>query len=371
VEPFKNAFNPDTVRGLSTQLLQVYPPFDHEAFTRDGIDGIEDLELKARVDHLAHTLRAYLPQDVPTALDVLVATLDAPFDPGVPNSGSFQTWPIARFVAHYGTEVPEQALTALHAITQRFTGEFAIRPLIKQHTEVTLATLHTWAEDPSEHVRRLVSEGTRTRLPWGQRLHQFIDDPTPVMPLLERLRTDPSEYVRRSVANNLNDLAKDHPTLVVDTCARWLKEVPSPQLQRLVRHALRTLIKRGDSGALRTLGYAPDTAATLHNLLASSHVTLGGALELSCEVHNPGDSPTPLVIDFVIHHVRANGERSPKVFKWTTTILKPGQRKVLRKRHRMKPVTTRRYYAGEHLVEVQINGRVRASRAFAFELVDY
>jgi 3-methyladenine DNA glycosylase AlkC len=364
MEPFKNAFDQAAVSKLAERVRAAYPAFEIEAFTRQAAAGLDALELKARVDHLAHALRAHLPEEVTVALQILVDTLGAPFDPDVPNSGSFQVWPLTAFVAHYGLDHPEASLDALHAMTQRFSGEFAIRPFLKLHPERTLARLRQWVEDPSAHVRRLVSEGTRTRLPWGERLPAFIADPSPVLPLIEALRSDPSEYVRRSVANHLNDLAKDHPALVVDITRRWAAEEAGAERGRLVRHALRTLVKAGDPRALAVLGFDAEVQVEVLDLQVSAVVQLGEGLDVSCALHNPGSTEVAVVLDLVVHHVKANGGRSPKVFKWTKVTLGPGETRQVKRRHPMRPVSIRRFYPGVHRVEVQVNGAVLAGAEF-------
>ncbi len=364
MEPFKNAFNAGSISALAERIVQVHPAFDVDAFRGAAGRGIDQLELKARVDQIAHAVRAHLPEHVPTALDILVATLGDPFDPEVPNSGSFQVWPLTRFVAHHGTDHPTESLAALHAMTQRFTGEFALRPLLRLHPELTLRTLHEWTSDPAEHVRRLVSEGTRTRLPWGERLEAFIADPSPVLPLLEALRSDPAEYVRRSVANNLNDLSKDHVELVLQTTRRWSQETADPNRKRLVRHALRTLIKEGHPEAMEVIGFSADVPIEVADWGASERVALGESLEISVSLHNPSREDAPVLLDLQVHLVRANGSRTAKVFKWTTRTLKPGARVHLKKKLPLRPVTTRRYYPGTHRVELQINGVVHAGSEF-------
>lgn len=364
MEPFKNAFDEAAVRALATRVHGQEPPFPVERFVQQATDGLHALELKARVVQIAAALRACLPGEVPAALQVLVATLGPPFDPEVANGGSFQVWPLTQFVQDFGLDHPDASLDALHAMTQRFTGEFAIRPFLRLHPVRTLERLEGWVHDPSVHVRRLVSEGSRTRLPWGERLQRFIDDPSPTLALVERLRDDPAEYVRRSVANHLNDLAKDHPERVVDIARRWWEERDHNDRQRLVRHALRTLIKQGHPGALGVIGFGAAGRVGLRALRVEPSVSLGGALGVEVELHNPGDQPVDVLLDLVVHHLRAGGGWSPKVFKWTTLTLAAGETRRLQRRHPMKVVTTRRYYPGAHRVEVQVNGEVLGGEGF-------
>ena len=362
-EPFKNLISPATVEAYAQALPALAPGFDAAAFRAAVLPHLEARELKDRVRLLADALHGHLPGDYPAALSALLGLMGPPADLEQKNQFAFQLWPVTDFVERYGLSHPSASLDALHALTQRFSGEFAIRPYLLQHREQTLARLSTWVSDPSPHVRRLVSEGTRTRLPWGQRLQPFIDDPSPVLALLEGLRADPHPYVRRSVANNMNDLAKDHPALVVATCRRWLEQVPGAQTQALVTRALRSLVKQGHPDALTLLGAGGAEGLSLTRLTVSPRVVLGGQLELDFTVHNPHDAPVPAVIDLVLHFRKTDGSLRPKVFKGARIDLPPGPRAVL-KRLPLKPVTTRRHHPGTQRVEVQVNGRILGGADF-------
>ena len=248
-------------------------------------------------------------------------------------------------------------------MTKRFSAEFAVRPFIAADPERALRWLETWAGDASPHVRRLASEGSRPRLPWGMRLGVFVADPAPLIPLLTRLRDDPSEDVRRSVANSLNDIAKDHPDLVAGIAYDWLRDAP-PARARLVRHACRTLIKRGHVATLAALGYRP-AAVTAELELATPVVRFGGALEFAAVLR--AQAAGEVVLDYVVHHRKANGGLSPKVFKWKRVRLEKGKPLRLARRHPMRPITTRVYRDGPHRLEIVVNGTVVG--AADFELI--
>lgn len=362
---FKAVFDEALVRRLGASIGAVWAPFDVEALVAGVATALPSLEMKARALRIAQGIEAQLPEDFEEAAQILVSSLGPVPDASAPNWADFGVWPLTMVVERRGLGHVEASMGALHAMTQRFTGEFAIRPFLRAHPEVVLARLEDWTEDESEHVRRLVSEGTRTRLPWGGHLPAFIREPAPVLALLERLKDDPSEYVRRSVANNLNDLSRDHAGLVVEVCEGWL-EGASRERGRLVRHALRTLVKAGDVRALGILGYRGDVPVQVEGFTWSQQVRLGGALELSCTlvVGAEVEEPVAVVVDYIVHHCRKGGYTTPKTFKWTTRTLGAGQRVELRKRHAMKAVTTRVYYEGEHRVEVVVNGAVLASGVF-------
>jgi 3-methyladenine DNA glycosylase AlkC len=353
----KELIGPDLITMLGARISAVAPAFPIERFCADLHPILPPLALKQRVAAVAHALRQTLPADYPTALAIIVAALGpVPAEgPGMFDDGWY-AWPLATFVEQYGLAHPHESLAALHAITQRNTAEFAIRPFLAHHTELTLHTLHTWVRDPSFHVRRLVSEGTRPRLPWATQLPPFIADPTPVLALLESLRDDPSAYVRRSVANNLNDIAKDHPTQVLTIAQRWLHAAP-PERERLVRHALRTLIKQGHPAALGLLGADPRAAVVLEQLdAAPTNLPIGATCELRATLRSTAATTQRLVIDYAVQFASVHGTLRRKVFKLRTSELAPGAALAITWNHSFRQLSTRRHYPGAHVIELQVNG---------------
>lgn len=275
-------------------------------------------------------------------------------------------WPVSEAVATRATaEGPTEfdaGLALLKDLTSRLSGEFAIRTFMDSDLDVTLAAALGWTEHPDEHVRRLASEGTRPYLPWARRVRALTARPDATIAILDALYRDESEYVRRSVANHLNDLSRTDPALVVEQARKW-SDQPDVNTPKLVRHALRTLIKKGNPDALALLGFAPPDGVTVAGLTVTpSHVHAGGDMRLRFEIS--ASSSQAVAIDYVIHHVRANGGRTPKVFKLTTRTLEPGAGVVIEKSHSFRPITTRRYYPGEHMLEIQVNGSTLASTIF-------
>jgi len=371
-EPFKNLINPDTVQAIATQLSRVAPEFPARQFNALALPGLQALELKARAMQLCEALQATLPGDFHSAAGWIEAALAPPgslatgsggHNDGAPGLSGWTLWAAGEFVARRGLDHPERALQALHAITQRFTAEWALRPFVLRHPQLTFATLARWVDDPSEHVRRLVSEGTRPRLPWGLQLKTLIDDPSPTLPLLRALQDDASDYVRRSVANHLNDIAKDHPELV----ASWVHEHlgdASEQRRALLRHASRTLIKRGHPATLHAWGLGKPLRGEVSLKVSPKRAKAGGAVQLTVVLKSGSRSSQRLAIDYVWHRVVANGGLAPKVFKGWTLELPAGETRTLIKRHSLREVTTRRLYAGRHEIELQVNGRSAARAAF-------
>jgi 3-methyladenine DNA glycosylase AlkC len=362
-EPLVAQFGGEVARTLAAHLGALWEGFPQRAFLADADDGFAALGLMARGDHLADALRRHLPDDYPAALDLLLASLALPHG----RSGSLASFfylPHTQFVARHGLAHPERSLRALHALTQRFTAEFAVRPFLVQQPAYTLAFLAACVDDPSEHVRRWVSEGTRPRLPWGQRLRALQRDPAPLLPLLERLRDDPSPYVRRSVANHLNDLGKDHPGLLLDLAEDWWRDAGAGR-RALLRHALRNAIKQGEPRALGLLGIAADPALqVLAVQLRPRRLRIGDSLEIACTLHNAGAQPRELLLDFRVHYRKADGRATPKTFKWTTRRLAPGERLVLAKRLSTMQRSTRRHHPGGHRVELLVNGAAHPAGEF-------
>jgi 3-methyladenine DNA glycosylase AlkC len=274
-------------------------------------------------------------------------------------------WPVSEAVATLATASSEPdgfeaGLSLLAELTPRLTGEFALRTFLNADLDRTLAVVRGWTADPHEHVRRLASEGTRPRLPWARRVPALTVRPEATIPVLDGLYRDDSEYVRRSVANHLNDLSRADPDLAVRTALRWsdhpAADAPN-ETARLVRHALRTLIKQGDPGALELLGFAPPTGLVVHGpTLTGTTVQLGEALTFGLSVANPGEQSVRVAIDYVVHYRKANATLAPKVFKLTTKTLAPGETLELVRRQPFVPISTRRHYPGEHAIELQVNG---------------
>ncbi len=374
-EPFKNLVNPALVRAAVAPLLRAWPDFDGERFVALACTGLVALELKARAMQVADALEATLPQDFATACGVIEAALAPPGGaadmarPGELHEGlrGWILWSAGEYVARRGLQQPARALAALHAITQRFTAEFAIRPFIVAHPDLVFATLARWCQDPSPQVRRLASEGSRPRLPWGLRLQALVRDPSPTLPLLAALQDDPSEDVRRSVANHLNDIAKDHPDIVVRWLAQHLPDAP-PERRALLRHACRTLIKQGHPQVLHAWGLGRPFKGSATLKLAPARVALGGAVTLTLVLHSGAAKPQRLAIDYAVHHVKADGRTTPKVFKGWQLELPARGTLTLTRRHSLRPVTTRRYHAGRHRLAVQVNGRVLAEAAFTLTM---
>jgi 3-methyladenine DNA glycosylase AlkC len=370
--PFKDRIDAAMVRLLAARLGAKDAAFDAAAFAGRATAGLGPLALKQRVGHVAAALAATLPDDFAAACGLLEATLAparvdddlAALAPGPDGLAGWVVWPMTEFVARRGLAAPARALQALHAMTQRFTAEFALRPFLVAHEALTLRTLGRWVRDPSPHVRRLVSEGSRPRLPWGTALPRFVADPSPTLPLLAALQDDASAYVRRSVANHLNDIAKDHPDVVVDWLRRHLPGAPGPR-RALLQRASRTLEKRGEPGALAAWGVDAAFRGEVAFAVAPARAAVGGAMALQVELRAAATGPAQrLVIDYIVRGDGDDAHRRRKVWRGWRVELAPGEARALQKRHSWRPTTVRVDRPGRKRVELRINGRAAAQAAF-------
>lgn len=359
----KDSVDASVVADLAERFAAVDDRFDARSFTARTASQLDGLELKARMELIARELWSGLgDRDPVESLACLVAVTQAE-----PPVDGWAAWPLATVVELFGPARPAEALDAMEHVTKRMSCEFAVRPFLRDHYDATYARLLEFTDHPDERVRRLPSEGTRPRLPWGMNVQRLLDDPRPGLALLHRLRHDPSETVRRSVANHLNDVTKTHPELVVETLGAWMGEPETDR--RMVAHALRTLVKRGEPTALAVLGFTTEPQVAVDRFaVAPATVEMGAHITLAADLRSLAAEPQRLVVDFVVHHVNASGATSPKVFKWTTVDLGPGEHRSLTKRRLIQQASTRTYRAGTHVVELQVGGRIVASTAFDVHL---
>lgn len=360
---FKDYFDKAAVDALAQQFKKAWPKFPAEAFQKSAVHQLESLEFSNRVSQLSNCLRSSLPDDVPEALSILRASLPAP----LPNCDSvtdgWLQWPLGRFIADYGIDHFDESMAAMIELTQVFSAEFAVRPFVIQFPERTIERLMELCQHKNPHVRRWCSEGVRPRLPWGSVIRSLVNNPDPMLPILDALHNDDELYVRRSVANNLNDVSKDHPQVVVERCQQY-QDSQSAHATWLTRHALRTLIKDGHQNALGVLGYHPPKDILAHLSVSPAQIMIGESVELTAVLENNSKTSQQLAIDFELTFVRQSPKSSAKVFKWKTIKLTAGDEMVIRKRHPMKATTVRRLYPGRHEIRLMVNGMSLADAGF-------
>ncbi len=365
-EPLKNLFDEDVIDRIAQMFVPHAPDLDWNKFCSGARHGYRKLELLPRARHIADCLATVLPRDFPAAVELLIASL-GPAHEVEQNSGmaSFVYLPHCLYVAKYGIEHFEAAMRANYELTKRFSAEFSIRPFIARYPQASLRLLEQWVEDPNVHVRRLVSEGTRPRLPWAGRLSTFADSPSTMILLLERLRDDPHEYVRRSVANHLNDIGKDHPQLLIKLCARWMQQA-SADRRRLIGHALRSLIKQGHADALRIMGFSAGVGLSVGaGKVSPKRALIGASAKAEFTVLNNSRRSQPVLVDLRVHYVKADGTSSPKVFKHSEFELAAGEARSLSYKLSFRQMTTRTHYPGRHRIEALVNGKVMPVAEFS------
>ncbi len=362
-------FNAETVGRLAEGLAGAQKGFQRKRFERRVLEAFPALELKARIDHMVDVLSAHLPDRVPDALEILYRALPAPLDPELSDDdfGSY-IWVVpGEYAARHGCNSSNLAvsLNFLSESTKRFSAECAIRPFLHSFPRQTLAFARKCTQDSNYHVRRLASEGTRPLLPWAMRVKLPVAE---TIRILDILHSDTTRYVTRSVANHLNDLAKTDPSVVVETLQRWqAAQRQNPQeLEWMVRHSLRTLIKRDDPSALALLGYPQTPEIRLAKLQIADQVKVGE--ELHCRLNIESVTTQKLLVTLRVFFLKANGGLSSKVFNVTKSDAAAGQTLQLSKKISFRPMTTRVIYPGTHRVEVVVNGTTCHQQEF--ELVE-
>lgn len=371
----KNFYNLPLIELTAKLLANRYSEFNQQGFINFAANDLANRELKDRSNQIFLGFKKYLPADYRTSVELLLSTLapvvdDQDLNELCSTEAGLAGWivmPMTQYVGELGQDDLVFSMEALRQLTKRFTSEFGIRYFLIEQPEASMAILESWIQDPCKHVRRLVSEGTRPLLPWAMQIPEFKRHPMPVIQLLERLKNDESEYVRRSVANNLNDIAKNQPDLVADIATQWLKQANNNR-QRLVKHACRTLIKKGHTQALAAFGYYSVEMLEVTLTINSAQVEFGNHQEFTCEITNPTSQSHKILLDYVIYHQKANGKLAPKVFKWKELELAAGQSVTLSKKHAFVPITTRKYYQGEHACAVQLNGVEQEAIGFYLNL---
>lgn len=341
----------ESIDALAETILRFYPAFDKERFI--GLvfdDQWENKELKQRMHHTAVCLHQTLPPAYPEALEILKEA--------APHVKGFEAMALPDFVETYGQDQWDLSLPALGHFTRYSSSEFAIRPFLDKDPGKTMEYMMAWAQDENHMVRRLASEGCRPRLPWAMALPKFKKDPRPILPILEILKNDPSETVRRSVANNLNDISKDNPDLTLETCEKWQGQ--GDNTDRIIKHACRTLLKAGDKRAMVLFGYCNPAKITIANLtLDNPKPKMGDDVHFTFDMIIDEQKNSSVRLEYAVYFMKANGKLAKKVFKITENSYGPGTHSFKRK-HWFKNMSTRKHYPGEHRVSVIINGEEKA-----------
>jgi 3-methyladenine DNA glycosylase AlkC len=359
----KNMFNARFLDLLGENLQQVYPNFAQVDFIRTVLDTEwEKRELKQRIRHIATSLRLFLPNSYPEAVQVLV-NLANYIRQSEKRDFVFEYIFLPDFIEVYGLDDFVTSIPALEAITQLISAEFAVRPFIIKYPEKMLAQMLVWSQHPHYLVRRLASEGCRPRLPWGVALQSLKKDPSAILLILENLKADESETVRKSVANNLNDIAKDNPEVVLQIIARW--QGKNPQTDWIIKHGSRTLLKKANSTALNQFGFEPIKSLKINNLtINSKQIKIGEVLEFAFELVHQESQEVKLRLEYGIDYVKAKGGTSRKIFQISEAEFAPHQSYTIARKQRFQDFTTRKHYAGTHTLALIANGQSVAEIQF-------
>ncbi len=363
----KDWFDRQAAKSLAQQISAIDKAFDNKQFVRMCCKGLDALEFNARVKQFAQAMRECLPEHYPLAAKTLQQSLPAALPDCESVTDGWLQWPVGQFVADHGLPHFDESMQLMVDLTQRFSSEYAVRPFVQQRADETFDFLYSQLSSQSPHIRRWCSEGCRTRLPWGAKLTELITDPSPVIPILDALKDDPELYVRKSVANNINDLSKDHPAMVIELCRSWSKS-SNPDRDWVIKQGLRTLIKDGDKQALKLIGYSKPSGVDAKLKLSKKKIAIGEALTIQATLHNSSHKKQQLLVDYIVHYqAKNNAAVRQKVFKWKTIELKAGEKLQADKKHAMKRTSVRALYPGKHKVELQLNGEIVARQAFELD----
>jgi 3-methyladenine DNA glycosylase AlkC len=356
-EILKNRYNKQYINKLISEIDKVYPEFETSSFVKSIFDDKwKDKELKDRMWHIANTLGKHLTANHQKNLNILKIV--------AVNFNDFEAMFFPAFVELYGLDDANEfaiSIDALEHFTKHSSSEFSVRPFIKKYPEKMMVQMLIWAKSDNEHIRRLASEGCRPRLPWAMALPKFKKDPSVVIKILEILKNDDSEYVRRSVANNFNDISKDHPKMVLDFADKNLGN--HQHLDKLIKHACRTLLKAGDVDALALFGFTTPKHITLNDFKIQQFVKLGDSLQFSFNIKTNEEKLGLLRLEYAIGFKKNNGKLAKKVFKISEANIKENNKSVI-KNHSFKLISTRKYYLGTHSLSLIINGQT-------FEILEF
>lgn len=360
---YKDWFDKEAAKALAAQLAAIDKKFETQNFIKRCCKGLTALEFNARVKQFADAMAASLPDEYPEALAIIQKSLPEPLADCDSVTDGWLQWPVGQFIADYGLDYFDESMECMVELTKRLTSEFAVRPFVERYPEQTFEYFHQCIEDDNPHVRRWCSEGSRTRLPWGGNLKALIAEPSPILPVLEALKDDQEIYVRKSVANSLNDLSKDHPALVVNVCQRWSKD-SNEDRDWIIKQGLRTLIKQGDSRALKLTGFKTPEKVKSTLSLGKRRIATGEFVELQVSLRNESRKKQKLLLDYVVNFKGKNDKVRSKVFKWKSLELAAGEFLNIKKRHPMKQTSVRALYPGKHSIRLQVNGQLMEEAEF-------
>jgi 3-methyladenine DNA glycosylase AlkC len=359
----KNMYSPGFFEKLCPVLESHIPKFNSMEFIiRVYNNQWPDLELKGRIRHITHSLHPFFPADFKDA-SPLIAKLSRALNVSSHSTGSFPYIFLPDYVEVYGTAHPELSLDCLGEVTKLVSAEFAVRPFLTRYPEMTFQKLFEWSSHPDANVRRLASEGCRPRLPWASSIPELKKNPARILEILENLKNDPSEFVRKSVANNLNDIGKDHPQLLMEVCRKWTTK--DPYTRWILRHACRTLLKKGNREALVFHGFNPEGKGKVNSLeLREKKIRVGDKLAFDFEFNSLENKLAAYRLEYAIAYPTSTGKTSVRIFKIAEKKLKRGIPLKIHRQQSFRDMTTRKHHKGKHLLTILANGKKMAAAEF-------
>ena len=350
----KDTFDKKFIKSLSCDLKKTYPKFNQQGFIKAIFKkGWEEKELKQRIRHISENMQQGLPANYKKAITLLKTVSD--------NYSGLHHLIFPDFVELCGIDDFHTSINAMAHFTKNSSSEFPIRFFILKYEKQMLIQMKKWANSKNEHHRRLASEGCRPRLPWAIGLPKYKKDPSLILPILEKLKADKSEYVRRSVANNLNDISKDNPKVVIKLAKDW--QGISEETDKLIKHGCRTLLKQGEPKVLQLFGFKAPKHVELKKFKVTKEIKMGEEVEFEFTLHTNNKNLGLLRIEYIIEFVRQNHKTGKKVFKISEGQYAETERNIIKK-HSFKPISTRKYYVGKHSVSIVVNGKPLAKRTF-------
>ena len=350
----KDLFDKKFIRKLSSEIKEVYSEFDEKEFVNNIFNKEWDKkELKQRIRHISENMKNGLPDNYKKSIKIL--------KPASLKFTGLEHLIFPDFVELCGIDDLKTSVKAMEYFTEGSSSEFPVRQFIIKYENEMMKQMTVWSKSNSEHVRRLACEGCRPRLPWAMALPKFKNDPTSILPILEQLKSDESEYVRRSVANNLNDISKDNPAIVIKIAKKW--KGLNADTDKLVKHGCRTLLKSGQPKVLTLFGYKEPKDIQVKKLNVTKEIEMGKEIVFSFSLLTTKKNLGKLRIEYIIDFVRQNNKTGKKVFKISEGNYSESVREISKK-HSFREISTRRYYPGEHGVSIIVNGKVLAKKSF-------
>lgn len=362
----KNIYSASFYDTFSDAVEEVLSEFDRKKFTKAIFaSGWKNKELKERMKHTTFVLHQFLPDDFDKSAE-LIKKITVTLRQRKINENIFGFMFLPDYIETYGLNNFETSVKAIELLTQFVSCEYAVRPFIIKYKDIMMKQMLEWSKHKNHHVRRLASEGSRPRLPWAMALPELKINPEPILTLLENLKKDSSEYVRRSVANNLNDIAKDHPSTVIAIVNKW--KGLGKETDAIIKHGCRTLLKQGNTEILKYFGLSNNTKLEVSNLkVITPKVKIGNALLFSFEVKNGGKKNQTIRLEYAVYYLRQNGQLSKKVFKISERIFEPSEKVMITKKQSFRIITTRKFYAGQQKLSIILNGQEKVFDKFVLE----